>query len=332
MHFLSTISILMRHIYFTCLVLIMSASLSVAQTSGAGVLVRTIQETGTDADGTPISTDDAEQENDAMDALDDDDIDTGWEGAPEDQNILTCGLRFRGIFIPQGAVIDSAFIQVWSHEDKSTDDVAELVIAGEASDDPETYTLDALITDRPRTTSQIDWTVDEEWGLWSQERTPYITDIVQELVNRPGWQSGNSMAFMFLGQDQGASDVENAREFESFENISDPEDGGDGQNYPSRIPRLVIYASAITSVNVPVVGELKVYPNPAKEGAFTVALKNALPAELRLFNQAGQEVRRVSNAGQASVTISTDDLSNGIYSLQVVQDQTRYTERVTIQR
>ncbi len=322
----------MRHIYLTFFVLIMSLSLGIAQTSGAGVLVRTIQQTGTDGAGTPISTDDAEQENDAMDALDDDDIDAGWEGEPDDQNTLTCGLRFRGIFIPQGATIDSAFIQVWSHEDKSTSDVAELTIAGEAADDPETYTLNALITDRPRTTAQVDWTVDEVWGLWTQERTPDISDIVQELVNRPGWQNGNSMAFMFLGEDQGPSDDENAREFESFENISDPEDGGDGQNYPSRIPRLVIYSSAITSVNAPIVGELSVYPNPVKHGSFTVELKNALPAELHLYNQNGQEVRVLDNAAQASVTISTEGLSNGIYSLQIVQDQKRYTEQVSIQR
>jgi hypothetical protein len=63
----------------------------------------------------PVSSDDAEQENDKMDALFDDDLDAGWEGAPEDQNILTAGLRFRQIDVPQGARIDSAFITLWSH-------------------------------------------------------------------------------------------------------------------------------------------------------------------------------------------------------------------------
>ncbi|NJL75495.1 MAG: hypothetical protein HC892_11155 [Saprospiraceae bacterium] len=36
------------------------------------------------------SSDDAEQENDAIDALFDDDIDAGWEGEPDDQNIFNC--------------------------------------------------------------------------------------------------------------------------------------------------------------------------------------------------------------------------------------------------
>lgn len=53
------------------------------------------------------SSDDAEQESDEIDALFDDDIDTGWEGAPKDFNILTCCLRFQNICIPKGARIKS---------------------------------------------------------------------------------------------------------------------------------------------------------------------------------------------------------------------------------
>lgn len=61
------------------------------------------------------SSDDAEQVNDEIDALYDDDLDAGWEGAPEDRIINNTGLRFRNIHIPQGAKIDSAFIIFYSH-------------------------------------------------------------------------------------------------------------------------------------------------------------------------------------------------------------------------
>ena len=71
-----------------------------------------------------LSHDDAEQENEEMDALNDDDIDFGWEGAPEDQNVLSAGLRFQNVQIPQGSTIDAAYLIVTSHEAKSTDDVA----------------------------------------------------------------------------------------------------------------------------------------------------------------------------------------------------------------
>ncbi len=215
-------------------------------------LIRTIQATGTMEDNGAIievSSDDAEQENDAMDDLEDDDIDTGWEGEADDQNILTAGLRFRDIFIPQGATIDSAYIMVWSHEAKTAEDVARITISCEATDDAETFTLDALITDRPTTDASVLWEVAEPWEIWQPYRTPDLKDIIQEVVNRDGWKENNSLAFILAGEDQGPSELENAREFESFENIEDPEDGGDGQNHPERRPQLVVYYNARTSLH-----------------------------------------------------------------------------------
>jgi hypothetical protein len=79
---------------------------------------------------------------------------------------------------------------------KAADDVAVITIVGEASDNPQTYTLDALITDRPETNAKVVWTVAEDWDLWGTYKSADISPIVQELVNRPGWQSGNAMAFM----------------------------------------------------------------------------------------------------------------------------------------
>ena len=163
------------------------------------------------------SSDDAEQENDEIDALYDDDLDAGWEGDPEDQNILTVGLRFRNIYIPQGATIDSAYILVFSHEDKSEEDVARITIVGNATDNAETFTEDMLIDTRPMTTASVLWEVAEEWTIYQPYRTVDISTIVQELVNRSGWQAGNALAFIMLGENQGPSEVENAREFESFE-------------------------------------------------------------------------------------------------------------------
>jgi hypothetical protein len=206
-----------------------------------------------------LSSDDAEQENDEVDTPYDDDIDAGWEGAPEDQNILTAGLRFQNIHIPQGAIIDSAFIRVHSHEGKTTEDVAEITIVGEATDhaltfDEENFNNDYLLTDRPETSASVEWEVAEEWVIWQPYFTPDLKNIVQEIVDRPGWKSGNAMAFIFKGNDQGPSTVENAREWEAFENISDPEDEdpegnpGDGQNHPERAPRLFVYYTASSSM------------------------------------------------------------------------------------
>jgi Secretion system C-terminal sorting domain len=279
------------------------------------------------------SSDDAEQENEEIDALFDDDIDAGWEGAPEDQNNLTAGLRFRNIMLPQGAKIDSAFIQVWSHEAKTTDDVARITITGDATDDAQTFTEDVLITDRPRTTNSLLWEVDTEWELWGMYQTPDLKNIVQEVVDRSGWNAGNSIAFILQGENQGLTEVENAREFESYENIADPEDGGDGQNHPERRPRLVIYySSATTSVFAPfaTAGTLKMYPNPSTDGLVTLELAQNEVANIQIFDINGRLVaNQLSLYGQL-VTMNTANLKQGLYFVQVVQNGRLYTQRLLV--
>ncbi len=282
-----------------------------------------------------VSSDDAEQENDAIDALFDDDIDAGWEGEPEDQNILTAGLRFQNITIPQGAVIDSAFILVFSHESKTTEDVARITIVGDATDNAETFTEDALIDSRPRTDAQLVWVVDEEWGLWTPHRTPDISNIVQEIVDRDGWAAGNAIAFVLLGENQGPSEVENAREFESYENIADPEDGGDGQNHPERVPRLLVYYSSpnttsVRSVFVPEAAELKLYPNPADQ-LVTIELEDEAAADIVVYNLNGQLMRRLQSDFGKQVQLNTADLEAGIYVVQARQNGKLFVQKLIIE-
>lgn len=281
------------------------------------------------------SSDDAEQENDEIDSLFDDDIDTGWEGDPEDFNILTCGLRFQNIQLPKGAQIDSAYIEVFSHEAKTAEDVAELTIFGDDVDNAVTFTEDALITDRTYTNAEVEWTVAEEWGLWTPHRTPDLSNIVQEVVDRDGWEAGNAIAFIIEGRNQGASEVENAREFESYENIADPEDGGDGQNWPSRVPKLYVFYSSpnVTSVRevfTPEVETLKLFPNPASE-MVTVELDTEAPATIRLFNGNGQLMRQhVSNWGQQQ-QIDIAGFAKGMYYVQAVQNSKLYIQKLIVE-
>src|SRR3989339_615082 len=153
-----------------------------------------------------ISTDDAEQENDEMDTLIDDDLDAGWEGADGDANILTNGLRFQNVTIPKGAIIETAYLEITSHEPKTVEDVAKLTIVAEAADNAPTFTMESLITARTKTAATVKWDVAEEWGLWTTHKTPELKSIVQEIVNRSGWTSGNAIAFIVSGEHQGVTE------------------------------------------------------------------------------------------------------------------------------
>lgn len=284
-----------------------------------------------------LSSDDCEQENDEIDTPYDDDLDAGWEGAPEDQNILTVGLRFRDINIPQGARIDSAFVQVWSHEGKSPEDEAEIILWGEATDDAETFNETDLITDRTPTASQLTWTVDTEWIIWQAYKTMDIAPIIQEIVDRPGWTPGNALAIVMQGQDQGPSDVENAREFEAFENISDPEDvdpdgnPGDGMNHPERVPRLWVYFSLPTSLDKVDAADygFSVYPNPASNGLVNVRFNEDAFTQINIYNIAGQKVRSFETY-ESAIQLNVSDLNDGVYFVNAIRGNVSLTQKLIV--
>ena len=113
----------------------------------------------------------------------------------------TVGLRYTNITIPQGAIITSAHIQFEADERGS--ELTGLFISGQASDNAETFLqLANNITSRPRTLSSISWNPDP-WKVVNEvgaaQRTPDIAAILQEIVNRPGWSSGNDAAFFVDG-------------------------------------------------------------------------------------------------------------------------------------
>lgn len=287
-----------------------------------------------------LSTDDVEQENSEVDSYYDDDLDAGWEGDPADQNLLTLGLRFQDIQIAQGTTIDSAFVVFHAHEGKSAADVAMLTIVGEAADNAVTFDQNNfndtyLLTDRPQTSAQVDWTVAEDWVIWQPYKTNDIASVVQEIVNRPGWMAGNALALIFLPENQGPSTVENAREFTSFENIADPDDvdpqgnAGDGTNHPERRPYLQVYYQGSVSVSELALDFCAVYPNPVMGDVLNINLRNGETATAVITNVSGQVVREVSLNGYTTA-IDVANLNAGMYFVQVTQGEATSIQKVLV--
>jgi type IV pilus assembly protein PilY1 len=118
------------------------------------------------------------------------------------------GLRFQDINIPQGATINSARIEFVAAGTRSQ--ATDLVIYGVAADNagPWPNTTDNYIKDLlapPRsglTTADQPWNNVETWVSNNTYSTPDITAIVQEIVDRGGWTSGNTMAFVIDGTGQ----------------------------------------------------------------------------------------------------------------------------------
>jgi hypothetical protein len=127
----------------------------------------------------------------------------------------TVGMRFNGINIPQGANIANAYIQ-FQVDETIPADPTNLSIQGEDIDNAATFTaVSGSITSRPRTTAEmlwspVPWTSVGEAG--PDQQTPDITAVIQEIVDRAGWTSGNSLVIIITGTGE--------RTAESYDGVS----------------------------------------------------------------------------------------------------------------
>ncbi len=111
--------------------------------------------------------------------------------------IFTC-TRFVSVPIPQGATIISAVMSVLIRSAPAGDD-PEVTIWGDDTDDADPLhdltPADYLPENRTPTSATVVWS-DTNLGndIWVD--LPSITAIIQEIINRPGWVSGNALAII----------------------------------------------------------------------------------------------------------------------------------------
>ena len=167
---------------------------------------------GTDPNNPRVSTDDAEQflkkpTNNSLPANATDttggDLDLAYDTLNRTQQLV--GLRFRGLNIPQGATIESAYIQFISDEDYAHTTFPNLTIRAEADPNAATFVHGAVnnISDRPVTAALALW----EPPLWGDEksatgaeRSPDLSALVQEVVDYPSWNASSALVFILSGE------------------------------------------------------------------------------------------------------------------------------------
>ena len=114
---------------------------------------------------------------------------------PADQLV---GLRFQAVAIPGDATIDWAALQMTTDEADSRE--TTLHIAGQAADDAPAFSAQAgNLSARARTGASVSWSP-PGWSTVGEVRTsPDLARVIQEIIERPGWQSGNALALLISG-------------------------------------------------------------------------------------------------------------------------------------
>jgi hypothetical protein len=183
--------------------------------------------------GVVAGADDAEQRAGGSIRLDSDDLELGEDSGPR-----LVGLRFIDVPLPPGATIVSAGLQFHASEPGSAPTL--LYVEGQLADDAEAFrATDDDLGDRRRSVTRVAWSPPawtDAGAAGAAQRSPDVAAVIQEIIDRPGWSSGNALALLVTGSGQRVADA--------FEKD------------PSRAPRLeVVYvatqgASTTTTVSM----------------------------------------------------------------------------------
>ena len=119
----------------------------------------------------------------------------------EDAGSQTIGLRFTNVLVPPGMIVTRAVIQFEADEAQSG--ATSLTFFGHDTDNPTTFeNIPYGISGRPRTSASVGWSP-PAWNVVGEagpgQRTPDLKNVVQEIVDRPGWSAGNAMVFIITG-------------------------------------------------------------------------------------------------------------------------------------
>jgi hypothetical protein len=142
------------------------------------------------------SSDDAEENVSGTVSVTSSDLDMMLNGGAVQKAV---GMRWTNVQIPKGAIITRATIRFTA---KATGvNPADIRFRGQAADNaPPFTTASNSISSRPTTTTFVDWVNIPPWNAGEQEgeaqQTPNLPSIIQQIVNRPGWAPGNSIAII----------------------------------------------------------------------------------------------------------------------------------------
>lgn len=229
-----------------------------------------------------------------------------WPISDENQWL---GLRFQGIDIPVGATVSSAYIELTADESQTSG--ASITIYGQDEDNPVSFNNGSNdISARPKTISSVVW-IPNGWSteeVGADTQSDDLSSIVQEIINRPGWTPGNSMAFIFEG-----SGTRSAYSFD--ESVS-------------KAAKLYISVSGPLSLPEKKGFDFQVYPNPASSFLTFELPKESEQVEVNIFSLNGTLVQREIISGNRVTIFLDPKLNSGMYVVEMINNKQRASKRI----
>jgi len=176
-----------------------SVTTAVGTNTPTPTATRTATPTATTAGGSSLtrqiagSSDDVNEDGASLDLT----SGTVWLGTGSVVTASYTGLRFSNLTIPQGATITSAKLQVYA---PTTSWIAmSFVFAAENVGNSATFSASSKPSQRSLTTQTVSHASDAQWvgGTWYD--LDEISSVVQPVINRADWASGNALSLILKG-------------------------------------------------------------------------------------------------------------------------------------
>ncbi len=123
------------------------------------------------------------------------------------------GMRFLNVTIPQGSTIDVAYLTLRCGFASSGTAVNSRISAEDVDDAP-TFADDGAAFDTrwaARTTARVDWDAIPAWTLNVDYDSPSIITVIQEIVDRESWVSGQDIVIFWEDFEDRSTHADEAR-------------------------------------------------------------------------------------------------------------------------
>ncbi|MEW7291446.1 InlB B-repeat-containing protein [Aquimarina sp. 2304DJ70-9] len=220
------------------------------------------------------------------------------------------GLRFRSVQLPKNATINSAYLQFTADESNSAG--AELEVSLHNSSDSPAFSSSNNVSGRTTFSNKITW----QPSSWTSnqsgnsQRSPNLKNMVQSLVNKSGWASGNDVSFIIKGKGNSLTSTSAKRVADSYEG---------GANKAARL--IIEYTTGNVRSSKAIVGQkqfFSVLPNPFTNDITisTPLLKVNRSYTVTIYTLTGMEVYKESISSKSQI-IHPKVTQAGVYLLSI---------------
>jgi hypothetical protein len=122
---------------------------------------------------------------------------TVWIGNASSTTAGYTGVRFQGVIVPRGAVITSAHLDVY--QPAASWISTSLVLRAEASGNSAAFSTTSKPSQRTLGTMSLTFSDGSQWLAGTWHSLGEMPAVVQEVVNRADWQSGNALSLVLKG-------------------------------------------------------------------------------------------------------------------------------------